>query len=134
LIRVQRAKVPVAVARLARPFGDHPHAARSHALRLGHANVTMSLPVQSTRRARRRVLSSLDEGIDMTKHSDSNLSPAERVHDIPRIIEALRLAVQEALLDHKRAGNPVAIWKDGRVEWVQPEDIPVSIPAQGWDE
>ncbi len=60
----------------------------------------------------------------MTTRSDSSLSPAERVHDVPRILEALRLAVQAALLDHKRAGNPVAIWKDGRVEWVQPEDIP----------
>ena len=56
---------------------------------------------------------------------DTDLSPAERVHDIPRILRALRDAVREALLDHKRAGNPVAIWKDGHVEWVQPENIPV---------
>jgi hypothetical protein len=57
--------------------------------------------------------------------SDSDPAPAERIHDLPRILRALRQAVREALLDHKRAGNPVAIWKDGRVEWVQPEDIPV---------
>jgi hypothetical protein len=57
--------------------------------------------------------------------SDSGLAPVERIHDLPRILRALRQAVREALLDHKRAGNPVAIWKDGRVEWVQPEDIPV---------
>ena len=60
----------------------------------------------------------------MTDTTDSGLSPAERVHDIPRIVRALRDAVREALLDHKRAGNPVAIWKDGRVEWIQPGDIP----------
>lgn len=61
----------------------------------------------------------------MTTNPDSELTPAERVDDIPRILRALRDAVRDALLDHKRAGNPVAIWKDGRVEWVQPEDIPV---------
>ena len=61
----------------------------------------------------------------MTTTPDSDLTPAQRVDDIPRILSALRDAVRDALLDHKRAGNPVAIWKDGRVEWVQPEDIPV---------
>ena len=61
----------------------------------------------------------------MSDTADSRLPPAERVNDVPRILEALRRAVEEALLDHKRAGNPVAIWKDGHVEWVQPEDIPV---------
>ena len=64
----------------------------------------------------------------MTSDPHSHLTPAERVHDVARILEALRLAVQEALLDHKRAGNPIAIWKDGRVVWVKPEDIPVSEP------
>jgi hypothetical protein len=32
--------------------------------------------------------------------------------------------VGEALLDHKRAGNPVPEWRDGKVRWVAPEDIP----------
>ncbi|MBI1796537.1 MAG: hypothetical protein HY076_08725 [Candidatus Eisenbacteria bacterium] len=61
----------------------------------------------------------------MTEPLDSDLTPAQRVDDIPRILRALRLAVQEALWRHRLAGNPVAIWKDGRVKWVQPEDIPV---------
>jgi hypothetical protein len=52
-------------------------------------------------------------------------SPAERVEDLPRILAALRLAVREALLRHKQAGNPVAVWRDGRVVWIRPEDIPV---------
>ena len=61
----------------------------------------------------------------MTEYpADSELTPAERVNDIPRILRALREAVREALLSHKLAGNPVAIWQDGRVQWVQPEDIP----------
>src|SRR5207253_7813936 len=60
----------------------------------------------------------------MSDTNDEGLSPAERVHDIPRITRALKQAVKEALWQHKLAGNPVAIWKDGRVVWVQPEDIP----------
>jgi hypothetical protein len=59
----------------------------------------------------------------MTSPTDPSLSPAERVHDVPRILAALKKAVQEALRDHKLAGNPVAIWQDGRVVWIQPEDI-----------
>ena len=60
----------------------------------------------------------------MSDTAPSDLTPAERVNDIPRTLRALRQAVQEALQRHKRDGHPVAIWKDGRVEWVQPEDIP----------
>jgi hypothetical protein len=50
------------------------------------------------------------EGIIMTSPADPDPSPAERVHDVPRLLAALRQAVEEALLSHKRAGNPVAIW------------------------
>ena len=55
----------------------------------------------------------------------SGRTPAERVDDIPAILSALTMAVQEALVEHKRAGNAVAIWRNDRVEWVEPEDIPV---------
>ena len=61
----------------------------------------------------------------MSKSSQAQPPPSERVEDIPRILEALREAVREALLRHKQAGNPVAVWRDGRVVWIPPEDIPV---------
>lgn len=41
------------------------------------------------------------------------------------IDKALQKAVKEALLQHKKAGNPVVSWKDGQIVWIQPEDIPV---------
>ncbi len=41
------------------------------------------------------------------------------------IDNALRKAVQQALLKHKKAGNPVAEWRDGKVVLVSPEDIVV---------
>ncbi|MBF0498672.1 MAG: hypothetical protein HQM09_00955 [Candidatus Riflebacteria bacterium] len=43
----------------------------------------------------------------------------------PDVIDAaIRRAVREALADHKRAGNPVAVWQDGRVVIVPPHKIP----------
>ena len=50
---------------------------------------------------------------------------AERLKDVSLIESALRRAAREALLRHKRAGNPIAVSRDGRVHWIQPADIPV---------
>lgn len=38
---------------------------------------------------------------------------------------AVQEAVREAVLVHKRLGNPVASWRDGEVVWIQPNDIEV---------
>ena len=54
------------------------------------------------------------------------LPPAERPSDLDRIEQAIRAAVRDALLRHKRDGDPVAVWREGRVAWLQPDDIPVS--------
>jgi hypothetical protein len=40
-----------------------------------------------------------------------------------RILDAIGDSVQEAIRDHKRAGNPIAEWRDGRVVLVPPEQI-----------
>ena len=56
-------------------------------------------------------------------------SREERTENLPLIRQALARAVQEALRRHKEAGNPVATWRDGRVEWVRAEDI--EVPERG---
>ena len=43
------------------------------------------------------------------------------------IEKVLQRAVNHALLRHKRLGNPIATWKDGKVVIVPPEEI--FIPA-----
>lgn len=44
-----------------------------------------------------------------------------------KLIEAtLQRAVRKALLRHKHAGNPIAVWKEGRVEWIAPEDLKIA--------
>lgn len=40
-----------------------------------------------------------------------------------RIAEAAGRAIEDAIRDHKRAGNPIAEWRDGRVVLVPPEQI-----------
>lgn len=39
-------------------------------------------------------------------------------------------AVREALLDHQRAGNPVAVWKEGKVVIVPPSRIKDLLPPE----
>ena len=46
-----------------------------------------------------------------------------------RIKETLQQALQHALLMHKRAGNPIASWQNGKVVIIQPEDIIVESPS-----
>ena len=41
------------------------------------------------------------------------------------IDRALREAVREALLRHKKLGESIVVWKDGKVVWVPPEEIDV---------
>jgi len=41
------------------------------------------------------------------------------------IDRALKQAVKDALLQHKRAGNPIVVWRDGKIVWIKPEEIPV---------
>ncbi len=69
----------------------------------------------------------------MTSSRDSEPTPLERVEDLPRILAAMTEAVREALLRHKRLGNPVAVWREGRIVWLRPEEIPVEMvePVRG---
>ena len=59
----------------------------------------------------------------MTASPDSR-SPAERVADTDRILFEMSQAVREALAEHRRTGNPIAIWRHGRVEWIPATEIP----------
>ncbi len=68
----------------------------------------------------------------MTAPIDSR-SSAERVDDLDRIQFEMSEAVREALAAHRRAGNPVAVWRNDRVEWIPASEIPEvasELPAQ----
>jgi hypothetical protein len=59
----------------------------------------------------------------MTEQNARVDSLGDRLADGRLIERALGMAVSAALEQHKRAGNPVAEWRDGKVVWVAPEDI-----------
>ena len=66
----------------------------------------------------------------MSKATDSYIPPEQRVDDIAAILEAMRRGVREALARHKQAGNPVAVWREGRVVLIPPEEIPMGDEAE----
>ena len=37
--------------------------------------------------------------------------------------KALKEAVAEVVRDHQRTGDPLAIWRNGKVEWVRAEKL-----------
>lgn len=53
----------------------------------------------------------------------SRINFAEQAEAIERILQA---AVQRELLIHKRLGNPIAVWKGGKVVIIPPEEIVIS--------
>jgi hypothetical protein len=62
----------------------------------------------------------------MADSTPSDPSLAERLRNHESIDRALARAVRDALLRHKQAGNPIAVWRDGKVVWIAPEDIPIA--------
>jgi hypothetical protein len=54
------------------------------------------------------------------KHKDRI---TEALADKEKITQALTRGVREALLKHKQAGNPVVVWRDGKMVWLKPEEI-----------
>ena len=57
-------------------------------------------------------------------NSEKAIRADARVQDAKLVEEALAKAVRDALRLHKRAGNPIPEWRDGKVRWLDPEEIP----------
>ncbi len=53
--------------------------------------------------------------------------PSERVRDGDRMLFEISQAVREALAMHRRLGHPIAVWRDGGVQWIAAEDIPIEL-------
>jgi len=55
----------------------------------------------------------------------------KKLSDIPlelRAEEALKKAVADTIADHKRTGDPIVIWRDGRVVKVPADQIEIREP------
>jgi hypothetical protein len=45
--------------------------------------------------------------------------------DTDLVERALREAVTQALIRHKRLGTPIVVWRDGQVVWIPAEEIEI---------
>lgn len=45
------------------------------------------------------------------------------MNDPKKVHEIIQSAINDAMLKHKQAGNPVCGLKDGKIIWIQPQDI-----------
>jgi len=62
--------------------------------------------------------------------TNQSVAPDDRFD--PQALEATaRQAVEDALLNHKRAGVPIVVWKDGKVVIVPADQIPITDRARG---
>jgi len=59
------------------------------------------------------------------KKLDSNLSDKSMAF---RAEEALKKAVAKAIADHKRTGDPIVIWRDGKIVKIPAEQIEIREP------
>ncbi len=48
------------------------------------------------------------------------------MNDPEKVREIIQAGINADLLKHKQAGNPVCGWKNGKVYWIKPENIPVN--------
>ena len=56
----------------------------------------------------------------MADHTNGNIPS----HPSPADVDAaIQKAMQEAVVSHALAGRPVAVWRDGRVAWVEPTEV-----------
>lgn len=66
--------------------------------------------------------------------------PQERLSRISQVMlegsavaEAMRQGVRDALLEHKREGLPVVIWRDGKCVWISAEEALGELDGEGPD-
>ncbi len=48
---------------------------------------------------------------------------SEIMNDPERVILIIQSAINDALLKHKLAGNPVCELRNGKIVWMKPQDI-----------
>ena len=47
------------------------------------------------------------------------------MNDPKKVRDIIQSGIDAALLKHKQAGNPVCEWKNNKIIWIAPENIPV---------
>ncbi|MDQ3814315.1 MAG: hypothetical protein M3347_10235 [Armatimonadota bacterium] len=56
------------------------------------------------------------------------MTPQEKIELRRKIDVGAKAAVAEAIEEHRRMGRSIAIWRDGQVVWLTPDQIPARTP------
>ena len=67
--------------------------------------------------------------MEVYPYDDATL--ARLITEAETVEAAIRASVRDALLMHKKLGNPVATWKDGQVVWIPADEIVVADEVNG---
>jgi hypothetical protein len=46
-------------------------------------------------------------------------------NDVDTVRAAMQAGINAALLRHKKLGYPICVWRNGKVEWIAPENIKI---------
>ncbi len=41
-----------------------------------------------------------------------------------KAVRAMKEAIRNVVKEHKKAGRPLAVWKDGKVAYISPDNVP----------
>ena len=84
--------------------------------------------LRKARSGSRKPGNEFDKNPTMNTKSDTQSDPLQQLFkDGKRLNYLAKEAVRDALREHKRLGQSVVIWQDGKVVTVAPEDIPVDL-------
>ncbi len=59
----------------------------------------------------------------MSGNGNGHRPTVEEIMSSNIVLEGIRAAVADTFREHKLLGLPIAVWKDGKAVWLQPEDI-----------
>jgi hypothetical protein len=53
-------------------------------------------------------------------NKNDHAAVAQRLNDLDKVQEVLKQAAHQAIVEHERAGQKIAVWRDGEVVWEEP--------------
>jgi hypothetical protein len=57
------------------------------------------------------------------KLNDDNISKI--LNDSKKVTKIIQAGIKAALMKHKQAGNSICEWRDNKIVWIPPEQIPI---------
>lgn len=55
--------------------------------------------------------------------SHSNDKVSEILNNNQAVTKAIQAGITDSLRKHKLLGNPICVWRDGKVVWIPPNEI-----------